>query len=277
VAVYFGSMKWNHRALLPWLCRIGILVLTGSASATLVAGQKVSRADTLYCAQTRIVFSQRCEGVPDSILLLHVHEDETTAVQAANRLLDATRQGCFVTWKSQQQRYISFQQAGKQYRFDPNRIFSDTGIKLTLKWNENSSYPAFEAVKRIADSFLIRYIAGRKLLIALHNNTDKGSLSAASYRKGAAYENDAKQVYLNPAQDMDDFFYTTDVSFFNYFKHQGYNTVLQDDNSVTDDGSLSVYCGQQHIPYINIEAQHGHLQQQIKMLQTVLAGIRAGR
>jgi hypothetical protein len=263
--------------MLVCLFRTGMLLLTGLTSIAHVAGQAVSRTDTLYCGQTRIIFSLRCQGVPDSILLLHVHEDETTAVQAANRLLDSTRQGCFVTWKSQQQRYISFQQAGRQYRFDPNRIFSDAGIKRTLEWDENSSYPAFEAVKRIADSFLMRYIAGRKLLIALHNNTDKGSLSAASYRRGAVYEKDAKLVYLNPAQDVDDFFYTTGLSFFNYFKRQGYNAILQDNDSVMDDGSLSVYCGQRHIPYINIETQHGHLQQQIKMLQIVLKGIRAER
>ena len=36
---------------------------------------------------------------------------------------------------------------------------------------------------------------------------------------------------------------------------------------MTDDGSLSVYCGMKKIPYINVEAQRGHLQEQIAMLK----------
>jgi hypothetical protein len=35
---------------------------------------------------------------------------------------------------------------------------------------------------------------------------------------------------------------------------------------MTDDGSLSVYCGKLGIPYVNVEAQHGHLVRQLKML-----------
>jgi hypothetical protein len=36
-----------------------------------------------------------------------------------------------------------------------------------------------------------------------------------------------------------------------------------------DDGSLSVYAAKKKIPYINIEALHGHLDEQIRMLETL--------
>jgi hypothetical protein len=35
---------------------------------------------------------------------------------------------------------------------------------------------------------------------------------------------------------------------------------------MTDDGSLSVYCAQLGIPYVNVEAQHGHIWRQLYML-----------
>ena len=43
-------------------------------------------------------------------------------------------------------------------------------------------------------------------------------------------------------------------------------TVLQNNNSMTDDGSLSVLAGRLKIPYVNVEAQHGHLEMQVEML-----------
>jgi hypothetical protein len=36
-----------------------------------------------------------------------------------------------------------------------------------------------------------------------------------------------------------------------------------------EDGSLSLYCSRQGIRYINVEAQHGHRQEQQAMLDAV--------
>ena len=55
-------------------------------------------------------------------------------------------------------------------------------------------------------------------------------------------------------------------SLYEKFKNLGYNTVLQNNATMTDDGSLSVLAGQQNIPYVNVEAQHGHLEEQVEML-----------
>ena len=227
-------------------------------------------SDTLMCGNATIIFKTRCEENLPRISFVHVHEDEITAVAAANWLLDTVRKGCFVTWQCQQDRFVHFTLNDIPYRFDPNRIYTTAGIIATLKSNDEIySATAADTVKAIADSFLKKYIDSNLLVIALHNNSERGGLSINSYKKGAVYGKDAKAVFVNPQLDADDFFYTTELSFFNFLRTKKYNVVLQDNVKVTDDGSLSVCCSGKKIPYINIEAQNGHLQQQKKMLKVV--------
>jgi len=65
---------------------------------------------------------------------------------------------------------------------------------------------------------------------------------------------------------MDDFYFVTDPLIFQILSSGRYHVVLQAEETLTDDGSLSVYCAQLGIPYINVEAQHKHLVRQTKML-----------
>ena len=62
---------------------------------------------------------------------------------------------------------------------------------------------------------------------------------------------------------------TTEENYFDNIKRLGFNVVLQNNMKVTDDGSLSVYCGKQRIPYINVEAENGHLTEQKEMLAAI--------
>lgn len=45
--------------------------------------------------------------------------------------------------------------------------------------------------------------------------------------------------------------------------------MLQDNVQVTDDGSLSVRAARNGLPYVNVEAQHGHREQQVRMLEAL--------
>ncbi|MBK7099776.1 MAG: hypothetical protein IPH58_17615 [Sphingobacteriales bacterium] len=108
-------------------------------------------------------------------------------------------------------------------------------------------------------------------IVALHNNTDS-SYSILSYLNAK----DAEDVYINENEDIDDFFFVTARSEFEYFKSLGRNVVLQSEE-VKDDGSLSVYCQNNGIPYINIEAQHGHLQEQAEMIKEILVFLQSIR
>jgi hypothetical protein len=227
------------------------------------------RYDTIWCGDARIVFKKRCIGNPDNISIVHVHENETTAVAAANWLIDSTMQGYFVTWQCQQKRLIDFTLNKTTYRFDPNRIYTSAGIRATLKTYGKYSDSALMKVNRIAEVFKENFVNGKKVVIALHNNTDASPLSINSYKRGAAFGMEAKRLFINQKRDADDFILTTEENYFDNIKRLGFNVVLQNNMKVTDDGSLSVYCGKQRIPYINVEAENGHLTEQKEMLTAI--------
>ena len=53
------------------------------------------------------------------------------------------------------------------------------------------------------------------------------------------------------------------------------NVILQDNKGYVNDGSLSVYCGKNEIPYINIETQKGHFDAQMRLMEQVLRVVRS--
>ena len=126
---------------------------------------------------------------------------------------------------------------------------------------------AEHAVDRFARELLSIYAIDRAdVVIALHNNTEE-NYSALSYQKGGVYADDAEEVFIKHGSDPDDFFFVTERAVFDALRRRAYNVVLQDNRRATDDGSLSVYCGRAGVRYINVEAQDGHLDQQVAMLR----------
>jgi hypothetical protein len=223
---------------------------------------------------TRVIVMPVCKNKMAGIWLVHVHEDESTAADAALEYIDSTGVGCLVTLKHGMGRNISFNMKGKTYKFDPNRIYTAEGRKATLEKFGAYSDSAFSAVSGLANFFTSRYIDSNRLIIALHNNTNDGGLSITSYQKGGIYQNDASKVFVNNKEDPDDFFYTTSLRAFDFFKQKGFNVLLQNNATVTDDGSLSVYAGMKKIDYINIEAEHLKKDQQKKMIAAAMDYIR---
>lgn len=88
--------------------------------------------------------------------------------------------------------------------------------------------------------------------------------------RGAIFKKDAADAYINPHQDPNNFYYVTDSSLFAAIKKGGYNVVLQNAATVTDDGSLLVWCGRKGIRYVNVETEQGQLDQQVTMLKFAL-------
>ncbi len=208
------------------------------------------------------------------ILFIHIHEDETTAVQAVIQYLDSTQQGSFITLQHGMGRNIRFTMGGLPFQFDPNRIYTEVGRKSTLSKSGVYSDAACKEVTKLSNAILSQFVEGKKLLVALHNNSDKGGLSILSYQKGGIYASDASKVAVQKNKDADDFFYTTSERAFQFFKKKGFNVMLQNNATVTDDGSLSVYAGNMGVDYINLEAQQGHLNEQRKMLNAATEYIR---
>ncbi len=207
-------------------------------------------------------------GSKKNIACINLHDNETASVRAARQSLEKWG-GMLIKIENKGQRVIRFKLRGVEYAFDPNRIFSRTGIEQTLKENGAISPQAIEEIKKLAERLLNLLPAELTCVIALHNNTE-GAYSVKSYLPGGDRKKDAKEVYENSRQDPDDIVFTTDESLYRKMAAFGYNSIWQDNKIAKKDGSLSVYFGEQNRRYVNIETQHGKINQYLEMLEKLL-------
>jgi hypothetical protein len=186
-------------------------------------------------------------------------------VEAAQSVLEI-QGGTLIKIDNFRQRVIKFRLRGVYYAVDPNRIFSREGIEQSLKENRRTSPAAIEEIEKLADRILQLIPGDVSCIVALHNNTD-GAFSIKSYQPGNDRDSDAKSVYADSLQDIDDIALTTDNLLYQRMAESGYNSIWQDNENVKNDGSLSVYCGKMNKRYINIETQHGKQEQYREMLE----------
>lgn len=223
---------------------------------------------TIILGSDSIRIIQQYGAAEDKVLFINVHEDEQTSIDAVEEY--STEQPVhFVRLAHQQTRRIEFALKGKSYSVDPNRIYTRKGRKNTLKDGGVFSLKASRSVRRFAKEVL-SYLSERSVIIAMHNNTDV-NYSIKSYLPGGDESQNTAEVYVNPNMDPDDFIYTTDKAFYDKLKDNEINVILQDNKKYVNDGSLSVYCGVRGIPYINIEAQKGHFDEQLRLIKEVMA------
>ena len=202
-------------------------------------------------------------GVLNALVL---HDDENTAVEAGLAFIEV-HGGRVVDLQAQGERNVAFTLDGQAYRFDPNRMFSRVGIRRTLEAQSTYTPEAAAIVRTFADSVLAVF-APEGVVVTLHNNTPE-RYSALSYAPDGEYADDAAAVFIQPEGDSDDFFFATDLELYSALTEAGFNAVLQNNASVTDDGSLSVLAAAYGWPYVNVEAEHGHLEEQ----QTMIAAL----
>ncbi len=202
------------------------------------------------------------QGEESLFSMLVLHDDENTAVEAGRAFLEE-HGGRLVELRAQGERRVSFLLGGRSFDFDPNRVFTDHGVRATLQ-PEAEDVTIF-ATQTFADSLLAIY-APHDVIVTLHNNTPD-NYSARSYAQGGEYESDAAAVHLEDGVDPDDFFFVTDEDLYHALRADDFNVVLQNNASVTDDGSLSVWAAQNDFLYVNVEAEHGHLDQQKEMIE----------
>ncbi|MBT5016505.1 hypothetical protein HN748_03500 [Candidatus Peregrinibacteria bacterium] len=209
-----------------------------------------------------------------SLTFFNMHDNEDTAANAARDVVDS-QGGRLIELRHTGDRNLDFEIHGEVYTIDPNRMFTDVGAAASLR-QKTADYrgmtykeEALRLIRNFANGFIADFslASPERTLVAVHNNTDN-RYSLKSYQDGGQYESDAELVFSRGG-DLDDFFYVTDRAVFDYLKAAGMNVVLQDNSRMTDDGSLSVYCGQNGITYVNAEAQHGHLAQQKRMLEVI--------
>ena len=185
----------------------------------------------------RAVVHQRHRSRPT---FLNVHDDEDTSVTAGLANL-AEFGGRIIELVHTGERLISFHLAGHFYQFDPNRIFSEAGITATLERHSRYSPEAHETIRAFAQDYLARFQLNEEpLIISLHNATP-GPFSVRSFLPGEYLARDAAAVAVSPQCDKYDFIFVTEPAHFEYLKARDLNVVLQDNERVTDDNSLSVH------------------------------------
>ncbi len=208
-----------------------------------------------------------------SVVMLNVHDDESTSVEAALDLLasgGAPGVRLYEIRHSGARLLTVRDAAGDSSIIDPNRMFTDTGARASMERFGGMRPAALSAFRAFADTLLARTgLDTARVVVTLHNNTE-ANYSARSYLPGAEYATDAARVHIAPGSDADDFFFVTDVALFDALAARGFNAVLQDNARVTDDGSLSVLAARRGQLYVNVEAQHGHRTEQTAMLRALL-------
>ncbi len=212
------------------------------------------------------------EPTEDNVVFLNVHEDETTSVEALNQYA-ANHSIYFFRLMHHGTRRVAFDVKGKKYSVDPNRIFTKKGRKKTLKDGRRYRKKARIEAKKLAAAILAKIPEG-STVVAVHNNSDL-NYSIRSYLIGGSESKNTAALHINTLMDADDFIYTTDVDYYLAFKALNINVILQDNKNYVNDGSLSAYCGEKGIRYINIETQLGHLDEQLELLAQVEAVIAA--
>lgn len=203
-----------------------------------------------------------------AIVFISLHDDETTAQEVVSSYLKENH-AAFIRIENNKQRLIRFSYLKESYVFDPNRMFTNKGRRLTLGLHGAYSDSAAAKVNEFA-SLVLQQLSTAKTVVAVHNNSN-GKFSILSYLKGGEFFKNAKQVYKNPASDPDDLFLTTSPQLFERLKTKGFNIVLQDNVNVADNGSLSFYHRNINKRYVNIEAQDGHFAKQLEMLQALVS------
>jgi len=200
-------------------------------------------------------------------LYLNIHEDEQTSIDVAKAFSKKIPIN-FIFLNHNQTRRIHFNVNRKRYSVDPNRIYTEEGRKKTIKpWWRLFLKDAKTQAEHLSNEIL-NLISPYKTIVSMHNNTDVNYSIKSYLPKGGEAKNTA-QVYISEKWDADDFIYTTERRFYDYLKAKNVNVILQDNEKYVNDGSLSVYCGEKGIPYINIEAQKGHFEEQYKLTEII--------
>jgi hypothetical protein len=244
-----------------------------SQSAIPHNGAKFTAQEKIYhyiLGNTQVAVQVSNFGDRKNIVMLNLHDDEITSVEAARNVLE-TSGGILVNINNNYERLVSFTLKGKTWEFDPNRMFTRSGIIADLmKRNKSCNLAAVKAIEGFA-KFLLNKVPKTSTLIALHNN-DHNNFSIDSYLEDGLFKNDAKAVHSTDRHDEDNFFITTDRKLYQSLRESGYNVILQH-KKAADDGSLSVYYSRKNKSYVNVEAEVGKVKEQEQMIGRVVSWI----
>ena len=203
-------------------------------------------------------------GTPD-LNFIAIHDNEDTGVKAAFEYMKYAG-GSIIDCQYNGKRNFTFNHEEEEFQIDPNGIYSANGISKGLEKYGRSVPDVLKMLKKSAKTILNLYSAEKpSYIFALHNNAN-GGFGISSYLKGYELEQFADSLHINFQMDPDDLILVTDTALFNGLKKANVNVVLQSKNA-PDDGSLSSYAMKHKIPYINVEVQHGHFEENLRLIK----------
>ncbi len=229
------------------------------------------KAQTTYSSvqlgDSTIQIKQQCfSPFYEGLYFINLHSNETTSIASSIAFIQKNG-GCFFQLMHREARNIIFNVGVESFKIDPNRIFTPVGCSATLIKNSSLQDTSYKIARTFAREILTSLL-NPKLIVAMHNNSNN-DFSILSYTKGKNEAKNTEAIFINKLMDVDDFVYTTELKIFNYFKTKNINVILQKSKGFVDDGSLSIYCSKNKIPYVNIEAEEGHLEVQLEMLDAL--------
>ncbi|MFC1543593.1 hypothetical protein ACFL4K_03530, partial [Candidatus Neomarinimicrobiota bacterium] len=145
---------------------------------------------TLYLGE-ELVWVHVHEGPTPGLTFVNIHDDENTALEAA-KLYIREHGGRLVELRHGRGRDVVIRRNGVLYRFDPNRMFTENGLRHSLSLFGNLSDEnyalAADFARTVADYIGIEK---DKAIIAVHNNTpDK--LTINDFKPGQIYGEDTR-------------------------------------------------------------------------------------
>ena len=233
----------------------------------------------------------------NDIVYAHVHENEVAALEAGLIMLDKYG-GKLITLdhspKGSKNRNVTFTYHKTTYRFDPNWIYTHNRSVLAssisvVKGKGKVDDAVIDIVKNLANQ-IWEELNDETFILAIHNNkntpaeykikwlfwkhVEPESFSIKSYIKSHDKSSDSNlscsDIYINPEVNNSEFFIVTQKDDFDQLVKKRYTVVLQNTNPI-DDGSMSVYASIFGKRYINAEAKMGRVDEQVKMLEILMA------
>jgi hypothetical protein len=206
-----------------------------------------------------------------TISLLAIHDDEDTGIKAAFEYIRFSG-GSVIDSQYGGVRNFKFLNEGEEFQTDPNSIYTKKGIPLGIAKFGPVDDDVVNHLERTGKKIVKTYDPEKLgYVFTLHNNGD-GGFGIASYLKGYELETAADSVYINFQMDADDLIFTTEPALFNKLKLANVNVALQS-KSAPDDGSLSIYAMHKKIPYINVEVQHGHVEENLRLIEIAVKAL----
>lgn len=197
------------------------------------------------------------------IIFLNLHENEATSIDALKHFADSIPINYYYLEHGGERR-VEYSNGRDHYSIDPNRIYTENGRKATLEDNNQLDEFGLKTSEDLAQHLIWKALKG-DAIISVHNNTPD-EYSILSYLPEGAEAANTGELFINEEADPDDFIYTTDSLVYAAAKRDCINVILQNEKTVVDDGSLSVYCGMKNILYVNVETEHDHLEEQIRLI-----------